>query len=141
MLKALLAEEKLEKHVFHAKGFYRFAIKNGLPAKNMGVDGELAGYLLAADSSTYTLDALCVRYLGATPEETGRAALVRHLGLTLGPRLAAQGLEQLYREVELPLSEVLAFMELCGVGEELYNFLPGYRFDVYGGEFIPDGTE
>ena len=54
VLKALLAEEKLEKHVFHAKGFYRFAIKNGLPAKNMGVDGELAGYLLAADSSTYT---------------------------------------------------------------------------------------
>ena len=27
------------------------------------------------------------------------------------------------------------------LGEELYNFLPGYRFDVYGGEFIPDGTE
>ena len=148
VLKALLAEEKLEKHVFHAKGFYRFAIKNGLPAKNMGVDGELAGYLLAADSSTYTLDALCVRYLGATPEETGRAALVRHLGLTLGPRLAAQGLEQLYREVELPLSEVLAFMELCGVavdkkgieafGSMLSDRIENLRGEIYslaGGEF------
>ena len=148
VLKALLTDGAFEKHVFHAKDFYRFAISQGAAAENVGLDAELAGYLLAADSSTYALDTLSVRYLGVTPDETGKALLVLRLGLVLAPRLAAEGLENLYREVELPLSEVLASMELLGVAvdkEGIENFgrmltdrIENLRSEIYslaGGEF------
>jgi DNA polymerase-1 len=108
-----------------------------------GIDGDtmLADYLLESGRPGHKLDDIAMRVLGhrmiaydevtagLPPGEgfeavdieaaTAYAAEDAHvawlLDRTLGERLRAEGLEQLYREVELPVIPVLADMELAGI--------------------------
>ena len=104
-------------------------------AKSLGVDAAedtlLAAYLLDPGRSGYALEELGAEYgielepEPVTDEET--TALVRRAGLTrrlaepLVARLAERGLVPLYREVELPLTRVLADMERVGVKIDTYR--------------------
>jgi DNA polymerase-1 len=94
-------------------------------------DTLLAAYLVDPGRADYALDDLA-REHGvelvpdpATEEET--AALVRHAEATrrLAPQLRARlrewGSEQLYDDVELPLTVVLADMELAGIKIDTYR--------------------
>ena len=87
-------------------------------------------YLIDPGRSSYLLDDLAAEYgvelvpEPAADEET--AALVRHAAATLRlePQLRhglERGLEPLYRNVELPLSAVLAAMEDVGVRIDTYR--------------------
>ncbi|MGH3035889.1 MAG: DNA polymerase I [Gaiellaceae bacterium] len=94
-------------------------------------DTLLLAYLIDPGRSTYLLDDLAAEYgvelvpEPATDDET--AALVRHAAAThrLAPQLRARveerGLEPLYRDVELPLTKVLAAMEDVGVRIDAYR--------------------
>ncbi|HEU4448941.1 MAG TPA: DNA polymerase I [Gaiellaceae bacterium] len=94
-------------------------------------DTLLLAYLIEPGRSAYALDDLAAEYgvelvpEPATDEET--AALVRRAAATLrlAPQLRARveerGLEPLYRDVELPLTEVLAAMEDVGVRIDAYR--------------------
>jgi DNA polymerase I len=94
-------------------------------------DTLLMAYLIDPGRSSYLLDDLAAEYgvelvpEPAADEET--AALVRHAAATLRlePQLRARvverGLEPLYRNVELPLSAVLAAMEDVGVRIDTYR--------------------
>ena len=94
-------------------------------------DTLLLAYLIDPGRSTYLLDDLAAEYgvelvpEPATDEDT--ASLVRHAAATLrlAPQLRARveerGLEPLYRDVELPLTEVLAAMEDVGVRIDAYR--------------------
>lgn len=113
----------------------------GLPAGKVYFDAELAAYLLQPERSQYALAALVQQYLpqvqpyvpqeaAAQPTlwETGtaittaerEAALWQARALyllrpVLQAELAAQGLDRLYRDIELPLVAVLADMEQQGI--------------------------
>jgi DNA polymerase I len=94
-------------------------------------DTLLMAYLIEPGRSTYVLDDLAAEYgvelvpEPATDEDT--AALVRQAAATLQlepqlrSRIAERGLDPLYREVELPLTGVLAAMEDVGVRIDTYR--------------------
>ena len=104
-------------------------------AKAAGVDATddtmLLAYLIDPGRSEYLLDDLAGEYaVEAVPEpeaEEETARLVRHAAVTLRlrdpllERVRERGAERLYRDVELPLTGVLAEMERAGVRIDTYR--------------------
>ena len=94
-------------------------------------DTLLMAYLIEPGRATYAIDDLAAEYgieLQPQPSaEEDTAALVRHASSSLrlaGPmrqRIAERALDPLYREIELPLTEVLAGMEDAGVKIDTYR--------------------
>jgi DNA polymerase I len=94
-------------------------------------DTLIAAYLLDPGRPSYAIDDLAAEYgvelRPEPPVEDGTAALVRAAAAALrlaGPlraRLAERELETLYRDVELPLTAVLAAMEDAGVKIDAYR--------------------
>ena len=81
-------------------------------------DGDIAGYLLNASASEYTINGLCALYGCPSYEKLGEYADIAALsGLCtrLDKEISDLGMEKLYTETELPLTEVLASMEFYGV--------------------------
>src|SRR2546430_2244508 len=104
-------------------------------AKSVGVDAVddtmILAYLIEPGRAEYDLDDLAAEYgieLVPEPEaEEETAALVRHAAATLRlrdpllERVRERGAEGLYREIELPLTAVLAAMERAGVKVDIYR--------------------
>ncbi|HEY7002686.1 MAG TPA: DNA polymerase I [Gaiellaceae bacterium] len=94
-------------------------------------DTLLMAYLIEPGRATYALDDLAAEYgIELQPEpaaEEDTAALVRHAAAALrlaGPmrqRITERALDPLYREIELPLTAVLAAMEDAGVKVDTYR--------------------
>ena len=94
-------------------------------------DVLIAAYLIEPGRAAYELDDLAAEYgveVEPTPEaddETAalvrRAALPPRLAPLLRPRLAERGSVDLYEQVELPLTRVLAAMEDAGVRIDTYR--------------------
>jgi DNA polymerase I len=105
----------------------------GIRLAGQAFDTMLAAYLLDAGERNLGLAETCRRHglAAAVPGEAAAVAAVERpadaaaaaahceavaaLGRVLPPQLAAAGLERLFREVELPLAEILAGMEVRGV--------------------------
>src|SRR5262245_28128520 len=94
-------------------------------------DTLLAAYLIEPGRSTYELDDLGAEYgiellpTPATDEETAAlvrsAELPRRIAPILLERLEERGATALYRDVEMPLTQVLAEMESTGVKIDTYR--------------------
>ncbi len=94
-------------------------------------DTMILAYLIEPGRAEYALDDLAAEYgveLVPVPEaEEETAALVRHAAATLRlrapllERVRERGAESLYREIELPLTAVLAAMEAAGVKVDTYR--------------------
>lgn len=107
-----------EKLTFGAKPAYRYCLERGTELKNVVSDGDIAGYLLNASASEYTVNGLCALYGCPSYESMGEYADIAALsGLCarLDEETDKLGMGKLYRETELPLTEVLASMEHYGV--------------------------
>ncbi len=137
-------------------------------AKALGVDARedtlLAAYLIDPGRASYELDDLAAEYgveLVPTPaadEDTvalvRRAETPRRLVAPLLGRLEERDLTQLYRTVELPLSDVLAQMERAGVKIDTYRMgeitarladrveeLETQAYELAGAEFMVGSTQ
>ncbi len=113
-----LLSSGFEKQTFGAKPAYRYCLEHGSELKNVISDGDIAGYLLNASASEYTINGLCALYGCPSYEKLGEYADIAALsGLCtrLDKKISALGMEKLYTETELPLTEVLASMEFYGV--------------------------
>ncbi len=119
----------------------------------------ILAYLIDPGRAEYELDDLMAEY-GVElepdpPAEEETAALVRHaeaacrLAGPLAAKVAERGSERLYRDVELPLSVVLAAMEDAGVRIDTYRMgeitarlsdrieeLEARAYDLAGEEFV-----
>ncbi len=94
-------------------------------------DTLLAAYLIDPGRAAYDLDDLAAEHgielEPDPPAEEETAALVRHaeaarrLAPVLAAKVAERGSERLYRDVELPLTVVLAAMEDAGVRIDTYR--------------------
>jgi len=127
-------------------------------------DTLIAAYLIEPGRATYELDDLAAEYgleiVPAPPAEEETAALVRRAELPrrlIGPllkRVAERGGEHLYREVELPLTQVLAAMEQTGVRIDTYRMgeitarlrdrveeLEAKAYELAGEEFVLGSTQ
>ncbi len=89
----------------------------GLELKGLQGDAMLVSYLLQPNRSNHGLSEIAFGLLGeeAPPEAGGRCATVQRLFGKLRPQLETSGLEQAYREIDLPLVEVLAELEWNGI--------------------------
>jgi DNA polymerase-1 len=127
-------------------------------------DTLIAAYLIEPGRATYELDDLAAEYgleiVPAPPAEEETAALVRRAELPrrlidpLLKRVAERGGEHLYREVELPLTQVLAAMEETGVRIDTYRMgeitarlrdrveeLEAKAYELAGEEFVLGSTQ
>ena len=123
--------------VHGAKALMRPLLDRGIEMRDPLIDTMLAAYLLDPADARYDLGDLAARYAGIDPpshgpqegrldldgdsiephDQAGWAALaIDRLVTPLREALAAQGLESLNDEVEVPLVRVLARMEHIGIG-------------------------
>jgi DNA polymerase-1 len=127
-------------------------------------DTMLLAYLIEPGRASYELDDLAAEYgvepipSPASDEET--AALVRHaeiprrLAPTMLERVRERGAEDLYRNIELPLTAVLAAMEDAGVKIDTYRMgeitarladqleeLEAKAYELAGEEFMLGSTQ
>ena len=127
-------------------------------------DTLLLAYLIEPSRPDYPVDELAAEYgfelqpEPAADEETealvGRVAATARLAEPLLERVRERGMEELYREVELPLSPVLAAMEEAGVKIDQYRMgeitarlrerveeLEGRAHELAGEEFMLGSTQ
>lgn len=121
-----------------AKTLLRSLLPLGIDIKGLGLDAEIAAYLIDPALSSYDLNELVLRYLGITLDAEAAASSQGQLLLEdaapgvsditgkrvvalarliepLSGALEARGLTRLYDEIERPLVRVLARMEVAGI--------------------------
>jgi len=142
-LAPIVAEEKVSKIGHALKGAVTFFGARGLAFSGVSFDTQIASYVLNPSRRSQELADLVLEFLQkplsaaaepaeaqgvlpgmAPPSETaasrGRLAAERaermlRLAERMEGRIAEDELERVYREIELPLVEVLAAMELAGI--------------------------
>ena len=115
-----ILESDAEKTVYNYKQIYKFCEKHGVKIQNVVFDSMLAGYLLNPSSNSYEIERLVSEY--SVPEikidsdsETAKLCAENSLVCkTLGGLIDSADQTDLLRQIELPLSEVLAEMETEG---------------------------
>ena len=107
----LVFSPEVKKSAHGVKDLMGMALAEGLGTEGFVFDTELAAYVLDPTESGYDLGKLTKRYLGAELPEA-RAAL--ELMAPMRAKLAENGAEKLYFDIELPLCQVLAEMERAG---------------------------
>jgi len=138
-LKGALSSERISKIAQNFKYDYQVLRQAGLEVKNLAFDPMIASYLLDPAGS-HNLDHLAqtrlnhkmISYEEVTEHEKGRsfadvpiAKAVEYsaedaeaaylVAERLEPKLKEEGLEEVFRNIELPLEPVLAEMELAGI--------------------------
>jgi DNA polymerase-1 len=140
-LKPLLEDEGIKK-VGHDLKFDLVVLKNhGIELRGIAFDSMLASYLLDATRPGHPLEETSLEHLGykalveedvcgrgaksvqfsaLTPATTlnfagERADLARQLASRLGPLLVTDGLDEVYRNLEMPLIPALADIERAGI--------------------------
>ena len=140
-LRPLLENAAIPKYGQNIKYDYIVLHRQGITMRGLDFDTMVAGYLLNPSRRMNNLDALAREYLNYTPisyeEVAGKGArqvtfdqvdiarattysaedadVALLLTQALRPRLADYQLEHLFHEVEMPLVEVLAALEMRGV--------------------------
>ncbi len=114
-----LFDKQLKKYTHNSKAVYRFALANELAANSISGDSMLAAYLLNPSSGDYSLQRITAEYLNCSPAENDDpcaffTSRLPALFKKLENELAANEQAELLKDVELPLSEVLASMEHIG---------------------------
>jgi DNA polymerase-1 len=127
-------------------------------------DTMLLAYLIEPGRAAYELDDLAAEYgvepIPMPPTDDETAALVRHaetprrLAPTMLERVRERGAEDLYRNIELPLTAVLAAMEDAGVKIDTYRMgeitarladqleeLEAKAYELAGEEFMLGSTQ
>lgn len=131
------------KTVFDAKDAYKFAFSNGGSLKNVKFICDLAGYLLNSQASDYSVRNLASAYGVAYSSDESYAELLTlpRLSISLEEEIIKTDMGYLLYEVEQPLCEVLAEMEVLGVqvdtdgikrfGEMLDENISRVRSEIY----------
>ncbi len=106
-------DPKISKVFYDAKPAH-LALKHlGLELQGLQADAMLISYLLQPNRSNHGLSEIAFALLGeeAPAEAGGRCATVQRLFGQLRPQLETEELEQAYRQIDLPLVEVLAELD------------------------------
>ncbi|MBQ2614615.1 MAG: DNA polymerase I [Clostridia bacterium] len=140
-LSRFFGDKGLSKCGYDLKEDMLFLSRKGISMEGIGFDVMLAAYLVEPTQTSYDLETLCMTYLKQELAETAahieddgqismnfgmeesidRQSLSDHLAAIsmlktyFKEKLEEDGQHQLYYEVELPLTQVLAEMELAGV--------------------------
>ncbi len=137
-LKEIFEDEKIKKIGHNIKFDYLVFLKEGWNIKGIGFDTLVASYLINPQKKSHTLDSLSQEYLDHTPISYSDALKgAKNLSLVDPDRVATyccedadialrlkekleeeikkEGMEELFYKIEMPLVEVLTYMEFWGV--------------------------
>ncbi len=139
-LTAFFQDVELLKCGFCCKEDILYLMKQGIDYQGLCFDVMIAAYLAEPTKASYTVEDLCLTYLGAALSDTekqteadgqltmdfsdsiddgqhevDRTAAIFALQQYFKERIEQEGQHRLYYEVELPLSRVLADMQYVGV--------------------------
>ncbi len=102
--------------VHDAKEFYKKLSSFTSSELLCAFDVMLAAYCLNSNRKSYSLSEIYLAYAEATmPGELEPTVAIFDLYEIMKPKIEKEGIEHLLYDIELPLSRVLADMELCGV--------------------------
>ncbi len=119
----LMADASIAKRTHDGKALYKALLQKGYTPAGVVFDTALAAYLLNPLSSEYSLNRLLTEY-GVTGDTETPEAWFSALADTMETALAADpDSQKLLTDIELPLSLVLADMELCGVAADREGLL------------------
>ena len=167
-LKKFLSNKETKKVVHGAKDFYKICSHLNIEFQGLVSDTEISSYLVNPGLRSYELEDVSMRVLGFVPdlanENDGQLALgeesvnvdslatranaILSLNAALEPQIEERKLSGLLNDLELPLIEVLAEMELTGIAvdlkklnnlsDEFEKLAKGYEkdaFKIVGHEF------
>lgn len=178
-IKEIFENENILKVGYDEKKDYILLKQDGIQAKNMMYDVKIAGYLLNSNSNQYKIKDLAFNYLNldidsfSNEKEESQESLfdekkeekpnlenelncyvISKLPEVLDKKLEEIGSTKLFKEIEMPLVEVLAEMQYIGMyadekeiykfGETLKSKLEELRIDIYklaGEEFNVNSTQ
>lgn len=116
--------ERVKKYTYNSKQLHRLAAQLGVECKNVCGDLMLSAYLLKPSDNRYDIEHLCLDYgvvmpeyknsLGSTDENVVFASVIKPLFEKTNVLLEEANQTKLLEEIELPLSRVLAKMEIEG---------------------------
>lgn len=127
-----------------AKPHYHYALAQGSTLEGIVFDAAVCGYLLNPSASDYSVAALCgqlhVPYFTEL-ESLADVQALRTLAESGIRQLEEDGMTALWKEIELPLTRVLANMEHAGIlvdqegirtfGEQLSGEIEGLQAQIY----------
>lgn len=132
VLAPLWESEAVAKAGYNLKPLQALLIRADVQPKQFAFDAMLAGYVLQPGRSSYPLPDLVQDYLGErlpTEDTTGESGLAAYacaeaiaclrLEQMMGEQVRAIGCADVLYRIEMPLSEVLARMELTGVAVDV----------------------
>lgn len=150
VLAELLKNNEVKKYTFNSKLINRYAFEKGFETENILFDCMIAGYLLNPNSSDYSVLTAAADNHVPRPIFENRdnaddlilsAALLPIVADKLIASVEANNQTELYYNVELPLSRVLASMEYYGFkvdksgierfGENLQNGIDSLMSEIY----------
>ncbi|MBR2370520.1 MAG: DNA polymerase I [Clostridia bacterium] len=100
---------------YDCKSIYKFLRKYGIVLKSCLFDVMLGAYVINSGDGSYTLDRLCLSYLGrAMPEGLSDSISAFRLYAPIKQKLETDNCTSLMYDIEMPLASVLAEMELYG---------------------------
>jgi DNA polymerase-1 len=116
-LRTVLAGETRALAVHNSKLFRMMLRKQQIKLGEVAHDTMLYSYLLNPLASGHTLESLALLRLGRKINgSTGQAARYTHqLAVMMSPQVSRENVRELYSQIELPLAEVLADVEMTGV--------------------------
>ena len=115
----VLSDDKIKKITYDCKSLYSYCIKNNIDINNIEFDILLAAYLLNPNSSEYPINILSETYkticeIDSDDSFVRDCAVMRELTRKLNEIICENESSELLHQIEIPLSEVLASMELDG---------------------------
>ena len=141
-----------------AKALYLTFLPHEVEPQGITMDTSIASYLLDPSRSRHEIEKVAFNHFGATIAEVKppygdidnielasafakRAQIVLKAGKDFPAKLKVEGLDKLFSDMELPLSKVLAKMELAGIkvssaslekfSKELGKELKGLETEIY----------
>ncbi|MBI5874808.1 MAG: hypothetical protein HZB81_03010, partial [Deltaproteobacteria bacterium] len=133
-IKPVIEDEGIKKMSCDVKGVHLFFKRYNICMKGAHFDAGIASYLLNPSRSSHTLEDIAYEQLGYKIKGQGvrgkgqdsdedaicnqacaEADAVFQLSQKMLPQLENEGLLKLFNEIEMPLAEVLAEMELDGI--------------------------
>ncbi len=116
-LKTLMEDEKTIKYTHDLKDQAKILRRLGMHIEGVVFDSKLASYLINSDLKNYEIDRVYYAETGESLENNSKARVVAILDLRakMMRRMESLGVTDVFQKIELPLSPVLAELELMGV--------------------------
>ena len=111
------SDNAIRKVIHNAKNLQVALLQEGQKFRGLEWDTMLLSYLTQPNRSNHQFEEIVFAHLQKSPAKLAadRSTATRELYSLLHPKILEEGLEQVYQEIEKPLSEVLAAMEFAGI--------------------------